>query len=109
LYFSPEPQGAFHSARTAFPTLGLRPSAWRDVKFTIAIEEILGDELHWGSCGSVVEARDDDIGRFVKSGTSRELLRGLPFKSAKPPNLPQCTQLQGRDAYAGRFADWVET
>jgi hypothetical protein len=45
----------------------------------MAIEEILGDELHWGSCGSVVEARDDDIGRFVKSGTSRELLRGLPF------------------------------
>jgi len=45
----------------------------------IAIEEILGDELHWGSCGSVVEARDDGIGRFVKSGTSRQLLRALPF------------------------------
>lgn len=50
----------------------------------IAIEGILGDELHWGSCGSVVEARDDDIGRFVKSGTSRQLLRALPF------NLQNC-------------------
>jgi hypothetical protein len=45
----------------------------------IAIEEILGDELHWGSRRSVVEARDDDIGRFVKSGTGRQLLRALPF------------------------------
>ena len=45
----------------------------------IAIEEILGDELHWGSRRSVVEARDDDIGRFVKSVTRRQLLRALPF------------------------------
>jgi hypothetical protein len=33
----------------------------------IAIEEILGDELHWNRCGGVVEARDNDIGWFVKS------------------------------------------
>lgn len=45
----------------------------------IAIEEILGDELHWNRCGGVVEARDNDIGRFVKSGTSRQLLKALPF------------------------------
>ena len=45
----------------------------------IAIEEILGDGLRWGSCGSVVEARNDDIWRFVKSGTCRQLLRALPF------------------------------
>ena len=45
----------------------------------IASKEILGDELHWGSFGSVVEARDDDIGRLVKSRTSRQLLRELSF------------------------------
>jgi hypothetical protein len=45
----------------------------------IAIEEIVGDELHRGSWGSVVEARDDDIGGFIKSGASWPLLRRLPF------------------------------
>lgn len=74
----------------------------------IAIEEILGDELHWGSRRSVVEARDDDIGRFVKSGTSRQLLGALPLNLQNRRAFRNVPNYRAGTAYGGPFADWVE-
>jgi hypothetical protein len=52
--------------RNSYKAIPGSPSKHFDERL-IAIEEILGDELHWGSCGSVVEAGDDYIGWFVKA------------------------------------------